>query len=367
MKAKTKKGLKIFFITLGSVLGVILAFLIFMAQASFSFIGTRTLNDSHSNFLRSMVEQNPVIAETPVTKIAILGAHDSLSYDIGYNSIPNSSQDTYSNNKWLYYTCRGFIARQSKTQMENVYKQLKCGVRYIDARITNIGGVFYTSHGLVSGTLEKSLLQILQFLNENPGEYIFFHIVYYYPGQSSWAELDEYMASIKYGGKSLFDYVNYNTEAKENIGQVTYNDMTDGGTKAGVMIFGSHENKGGEYDKYYKLSNFVVSNWLNQTNSKVAIDLIETKYNQMKDHSSDYLYIIQTQLTPSFKGWFDTACGWSVSDMNARHNARVVVDERVQKWLSAFPIYLCDYSTTDFGNFSVKVIAELTEYNLNLA
>lgn len=145
MEAKTKKVLKIFFITLDSVLGVILAFLIFIAQASFSFIGTRTLNDFHSNFLRSMVEQNSVIAETPVTKIAILGAHDSLSYDIGYNFIPNSSQDTYSNNKWLYYTCRGFIARQSKTQMENVYKQLKCGVRYIDTRITNISGLFYRS------------------------------------------------------------------------------------------------------------------------------------------------------------------------------------------------------------------------------
>ena len=367
MKTKTKNGLKVFFITLGSLFGTIFIFLIFMAQASFSFISTRSLNSFSNTFLRDMVEQNPIVAETPITKIAILGAHDSLSYDIGYNSMPNSSQDTYSNNKFLYYTCRGFIARQSKTQMENAYQQLNAGVRYIDARITNIDGVFYTSHGMVSGTLEKSLLQILQFLSENPGEYIFFHIVYFYPGESSWAELDEYISSVKYDNKSLFDYVNYNTETTENIGQVTYNDMTISGTKAGVMIFGSHDDNGGEFVKYYKLTNYVVSNWLNQTNSSVAINLIETKYEQMKDHSFDYLYVIQTQLTPSFKGWLDTACGWSVSDMNARHNAKVVEDERVQKWLSIFPIYLCDYSTSDYCDFNTKVLEQLKEYNLSLS
>lgn len=366
MNKKMRKGLKVFLISFISILGLVLISLIFMAQASFSFISTGQINDTNGDFLRKMVKQNPILADTPITKIAVLGAHDSLSYDIGYNSMPNSSQDTYSNNKFLYYTCRGFIARQSKTQMENVYTQLNCGVRYIDARITNIDGTFYTSHGLVSGTLEKSLLQILQFLDENPGEYIFFHIVYFYPGQSSWSELDEYMTSVKYNDKSLFDYVNYDMNAKENIGQVTYNDMTDGGTKAGVMIFGLHDNNSGDYDKFYRLSKYVVSTWLNQTDSKVAIDLIDSKYNQLKTHSFDYLYIIQTQLTPSFKGWFDTACGWSVSDMNARHNARVISDERVQKWLSAMPIYTCDYSTTDFGNFSKKVILELSKFNLSL-
>lgn len=57
---------------------------------------------------------------------------------------------------------------------------------------------------------------------------------------------------------------------------------------------------------------------------------------------------------------------WSVSDMNARHNVQVVSDARLQKWLSVMPIYLCDYSTTDFGNFSEKIILELSKFNLNL-
>jgi hypothetical protein len=361
---KIKKPLKIFLVTFCSVLVVLFSVLVFLAQASFSFISTNGVDTSRNNLLKSLVEQNSALAEAPITKIALLGAHDSLSYDINYYSQPNSSEDTISNNKFVYNTCRGFIARYSKTQMEDVYTQLCAGVRYIDARITNIGGVFYTSHGVVSGTLEKSLLQILKFLDENPGEYILFHIVHFYPGQSSWAELDEYISSVKYNDKSLFDYVNYDAENTQTIGQVTYNLMTENGTKAGVMMFGSHTNNGGEFDKFYKLTKYVSSPWFNNTNSKVQINAIAEQYEKAKEYSDDYLCIMQTQVSPNFDSPFSTLFGWSVSDMNAKHNSKVVSDERFSKWLSAMPIYLCDYSTASYKDFNKTAIAKIVEYNL---
>lgn len=366
MKKKMKKGLKIFLITFCTIIVVVFAFFVFLAQASFSFIKTKNVNATSSHLLKELVQENPNLANTPITKIAIMGAHDSLSYDINYHSMPNSSQDTYSNNSFLYNTCRGFIARYSKTQLEDVYTQLQCGVRYVDARVTNIDGVFYTSHGLVSGTLEKSLLQILKFLYENPGEYIFFHILYFYPGNSSWSELDEYISTVKYEDKSLFDYVNYDTAEKQTIGQVTYNDMTNSGERAGVMIFGDHGTIGTDYDKYYKLTKYVVTSWLNKASTKLMIPAIDQKIDELAGHSDDYLHIIQTELTPSFKYWFDTACGWSVSDMNARNNAAVASDERFSKWLSVTPVYLCDYSTSDYKDFNKTAIEKIKQYNLGL-
>ena len=366
MKKKMNKGLKIFLISLASVFAAAFVFFVFLAQASFSFIKSKNPNVTNANYFRDIVEKNPNLKDMPITKIAIMGAHDSLSYDINYKSKPNSSQDTYSNNPVLYNTCRGFIARYSKTQMDDVYTQLECGVRYIDARVTYIDGIYYTSHGLVSGTLEKSLLQILKFLDENPGEYIFFHIVYYYPGSSSWSDLDSYISTIKYNEKSLYDYVNYDTENKTTIGQVTYNDMTAGGTKAGVMIFGSHNETSSENYKYFRLTKFVVSCWQNKADSKRMVPAIVDRCKANEGHSDDYLFIIQTQLTPSFKYWFETACGWSVSDMNAKNNAKIIKNENFTEWISVMPVYLCDYSTTNYKNFNKTAMEKLKEYNLSL-
>jgi hypothetical protein len=358
-----KKHTKVVLMVVGSIIMALCAVLVFFAQASFSFIKTK-YTTNNSNFLRSVVEQNSALATAPITKIALLGAHDSLSYDINYYSKPNSSEQTIDNNSFVYNTCRGFISRYSKAQREDVYTQLKSGVRYIDARITNIDGVFYTSHGVVSGTLEKSLKQILQFLDENAGEYILFHIVHFYPGNSSWAELDEYINSVKHNGKSLFDYVNYDIENTETIGQVTYNDMTDSGTKAGVMMFGSHSG-GGEFEGFYKLTKYVSSTWFNNASSKVQLEAIDGQYEKAKNYSADYLCVMQTQVSPNLEGALATLFGWSLTDMNAKHNSKVVSDERFSKWLGAMPIYVCDYSTSSYKDFNKIAISKITAYNLS--
>ena len=155
-------------------------------------------------------------------------------------------------------------------------------------------------------------------------------------------------------------------ENKTTIGQVTYNDMTAGGTKAGAMIFGSHNETGSENYKYFRLTKYVVSCWQNKADSKRMVPAIVDRCKANEGHSDDYLFIIQTQLTPSFKYWFETACGWSVSDMNAKNNAKIIKNENFTEWISVMPVYLCDYSTTNYKNFNKTAMEKLKEYNLSL-
>ncbi len=359
-----KKACKIISIIIGVLFVLLICFIIFLGQATFSFVNLSKPNSNYNSVLKSVYDQNNDFGNVPINKIALLGAHDSLSYDINYYSMPNSSEDTPSNNKFLYDIGKGFIARMSKAQADDVYAQLNAGVRYIDARITNIDGNFYTSHGLVSGLLEKSLVQILKFLDENPGEYIIFHIVHFYKGNSDWEELNNYIAGIRYQNKNLFDYVNYNIEQVNDFSSLTYNGMTNNGTKSGVLFLG--EDRKSSYANYYKLSN-INSVWHNTIDSDDAIEKISLNYEKLKTSNTTALCINQTQTTPNYSNTLKTVFSWSLIDKAAKHNEIIVNNPNFQLWLSKMPVYLCDYTTSNVGDFNNKANAQILQFNLSLA
>lgn len=359
-----KKACKITLIVISIVIVLLISVIVFLGQATFNFVHLSEPNANYNNVLKYVYNQNNGFGNVPVNKIALLGAHDSLSYDINYHSMPNSSEDTPSNNNFLYNIGRGFIVRMSKAQADDVYAQLNAGVRYVDARITNIDGNFYTSHGLVSGLLEKSLLQILKFLDENPGEYIIFHIVHFYKGNSDWEELNNYIAGVRYQDKNLFDYVNYDTEQVKSFSSLTYNDMTDGGTKSGALFLG--EDRESSYSNYYKLSN-INSVWHNTIDSGYILEKISENYEKLKASETDALCINQTQTTPNYSNVFKTVFSWSLIDKAAKHNEIIVNNQNFKLWLSKMPIYLCDYATSNIGDFNNKANAQIMQFNLSLA
>lgn len=359
-----KKACKITLIVISIVIALLISIIVFLGQATFTFVKLTEPNANYNSVLKSVYNQNNDFGNVPINKIALLGAHDSLSYDINYHSMPNSSEDTASNNKFLYNVGRGFIVRLSRAQAHDVYAQLNAGVRYVDARITNIDGTFYTSHGLVSGLLEKSLLQILKFLDENPGEYIIFHIVHFYKGNSGWEELNNYISGVRYQNKNLFDYVNYDLERVKSFSSLTYNDMTDGGTKSGVLFLGEDRESG--YGNYYKLSN-INSVWHNTIDSGEIVEKISENYEKLKAYETDALCINQTQTTPNYGNIFKTVFSWSLIDKAAKHNEIIINNQSFKLWLSKMPIYLCDYSTSNVGDFNNKANTAIMQFNLSLA
>lgn len=361
---KMKKSLKIFLCAVGSFFAAVILFALIVGHCVLGIIPVGEPEAKYNSVLKTAYDNNPSFGELPVTKIALLGSHDALSYAINYNSPPNSSEDVISNNAALRFVGQGAIVRYSKAQKHDIYTQMNCGVRYIDARITNIDGEYYTSHGLVSHRLEESLTQILRFLSENPGEYAIFHIVHYYRGQSDWASLCAYIAEIRYNGKNLYDFVNYDIEKVKSHSALTYNMMTSGGTSAGALLIMSESMTESPYNGYFKLSN-IDSKWHNKAGSDNLKRAVEEHYGNLPEDNS-VLRVNQAQTTPTGSEIWATFSGWSLLDMAATHNLNMLNSKNFDNWLDKMPVYMCDFSTSAYGDFNNRINAKILAHNLNL-
>lgn len=347
-----KKAKKVILSVTLSLLAAILIFIVVVGHFPFAFNGG-TAEQKYSSVLQTAFADN---GDVPITKIALLGSHDALSYNINYGSKPNVSEDVITNNGFVRFIGKGALVRYSKAQKDDIYTQLNCGVRYIDVRITNIDGVYYTSHGLVSHKLKDSLLQILKFLSENAGEYIIFHIVHYYAGNSNRTELCKYISKIKLEDKCLYDYV-YDTPSTP-----TYNDMTDGGKKAGVLLL-SDSMEENEYSTLFNRIG-INSKWHNITNSAALKNAVNDYAQTLSAPSC--LVVNQAQTTPNGNDVWGIFTGWSLIDMAARHNERMINSEEFDFWLSKMPIYMCDYTTCTRSDFNKRINEKILQFNKSL-
>lgn len=139
--------------------------------------------------------------DAPLNQICIPGTHDSGSYDI----TPFSDEDPYMweslkqlfdyySGSYLLTPFKELVRWWAVTQGLNTYQQLAAGVRYLDIRPRKINGQLVTVHGLAGASIDNIILDIKQFLNENPGEIIIFHI--HEPFGMMQADIDELFQAL---------------------------------------------------------------------------------------------------------------------------------------------------------------------------
>lgn len=320
--------------------------------------------EDHSHYLREIVNEKPSFANTPLTEISLLGSHDALSDEIDMWSKPNSSEDNLVNNPWLRIFGKGAIVRYSRAQNDSIYHQLQAGVRYMDIRVTNIDGVFYNSHGLVSSTFRDNLSKILRFLDENPGEFVLMQICKYYKGNATDQELYQMMESVYYKEKNIFDYIHYENNVHE-FKDLTYNILTNNGNDAGVVLFASSSQVNMAPFNQFNMSH-CDSHWHNTIDEKeMTREMVE--YSVIgKTLGTDYLRINQAQQTPNTNEIWETFLGWSLLSMAEYHNHNVVNREDIMDILDGLPIYMCDFSTCNTRGFNTKIISLMRQRNLSL-
>lgn len=84
----------------------------------------------------------------------------------------------------VYKVAPCIVRRWAITQHLNAAQQLEAGVRYFDLRFSlkrSAGQTqFYFVHGLFAEVVQKPFLEILDFLNHNPREFIIFDCQHFY-------------------------------------------------------------------------------------------------------------------------------------------------------------------------------------------
>ena len=125
------------------------------------------------------------LSKLPINKIILPGTHDSGAYDVIFDKGLKGGQKLWEILRiasrfapWVYFIVRSWTLCQNK----NFYQQLNAGIRSFDIRLTyrEADDKWYISHTLLTCTVEDMIKQTVQFLNENPYEFIIFQIKFDY-------------------------------------------------------------------------------------------------------------------------------------------------------------------------------------------
>lgn len=358
--------MKIFKRTLKYTLLVLLIAIIAICAIPYSFVTDKQGEDFSSIMYENIYLQNN---NPKVTEVAMLGAHDAFSSSINYSSEVDPAESGIVANKVVSAFLKGFIIRSSVAQKSDATKLLNSGVRYLDVRISYFNDSWYTKHALISGELKYYLLDVLDFLNNNKGEFIVFDIQHAYLEEKSYEELFSYIDSVKLDGYSLFDYVNY--QSNMHLEDIHYNDVTSNATKSGVVILAKNSNPSDYEGKFFIYEDSIRSVWHDKIKDEDMLNGINQEYLTLKNDSNldrNKFRVNQAQKTSQINkdGIIQTIFSWSLLRMAQRFNIVLVENADFEEWLEVMPIFMVDYSDSNNQEFNEKVIDKINKYNREL-
>ncbi|MDR3293838.1 MAG: InlB B-repeat-containing protein [Clostridiales bacterium] len=337
-------------------------------------ISDSELSTNRTSYYSSVMKNSIFNADLKVTDIAMLGAHDAFTHNITSTSAWNTLDDNYS--KWSSYfalvgesTIKGVSSKFSKAQSSGAYDLAAYGVRFYDGRITYQNSTWYTAHGLISDTLESYIVDMIKFLSENPREFLVFDAQAIFVGTSNHAALLQHIANIAYNGKTLFDFVYYDTTAK-SLSELTYGDVTKNGGGV-IMTFNSLPSGITYGNKAYSRSAVYSDTWANTDNTAILINTININYagfvNGTRSAIGQFI-VNQAQLTPQMENISQVLAlvsgGKTLISMANDSNAAVIADANFTNWLSYMPIIWVD--NADEETFNKQVIPIIHTVNLAL-
>ncbi|MDR1738821.1 MAG: hypothetical protein LBR66_08420, partial [Candidatus Symbiothrix sp.] len=302
--------------------------------------------NTSSNFTtyQSRVMRNSVFDKnTKIKDIAMLGAHDAFTALTSGSAV--------------------------KAQELSGYQLAQRGVRIFDTRVMLDGSTWKTHHGTKTvgiyvgeknQAMANDIADIIKFADENPGEVL---ILYLWPKESldlgetsNLASFWSTLEAVTYNGKTLSDFMNYsNATAFKDL---TYGDVTDDGSKAGIIIFaldgydGTATAQTGIAHNAYSVSSSVVAN-----DYSVNISVDDTKTNiGNKTNFSDTNRLRVSWCQKYNNGTLNIA-GY-VDDWNVQF----ATDANLQTWLAKSPVLMFDFiNHTDA--FSSAFNAATQKYN----
>lgn len=262
-----------------------------------TFVNKKAINDTYSNVLKDSVTNMDAL----ITDIALLGAHDAFSSKINMKSKPNVVENSLFGNKLVNTLGKGLVVRLSKSQTVGASSLFNAGVRYFDIRITKYEDEYYTTHGYLSDKLENYLQDLVECFAGVTGEYVVLDFQHYYLDDKSNYSIDileynkllDFIGTIKNSvGKSLIDYINYDT-LTDSIGSLTYGKVTNNGSDNGVIII----SKVKDNNLIYSSNDNIRSNWHETNSVNELLEGITEEYNSLKENPSEKLVVNQAQLT----------------------------------------------------------------------
>ena len=367
---------------------IFLAFAIFFIfELNLSNLSIKDNGNLDHNYGKVLSNIDNITVANPYLKdIYMLGSHDSCTCDINSNS--KADENAGFGMKMMEVLGKGYFIRYAKTQTVGAYDQLMQGSRYLHIKYSFTDGDWYSTHSITSGKMAGYIVDILKYLSEQTGEIV---ILNFHPcGFNGYdmAQFHEWLGTITYNEKNIYDYVYYSDtdvfnegNGKTKISDLRYNDITQTGTKSGLVLIDTRDYKHmtdkeeGSVNaytyKFFDLDTNARNDWHNRNSNKALIKGIQETAESIKAdaNAKNMLRINQTQHALGAKGFDDfisSLFGCSLLHLAEKYNVSLIENENLDFWLDTMPIFSVDFVNSNTGSFNERINKIIIDKNKGL-
>jgi len=353
---------------------LIVVLLLVAINIPFNFYAKKVTTEDYSNWMVETLFDDQLVID-----IAMLGAHDAFTNKINYGSNIDFASASGIQTGIPGALIKGFSVKQSKTQVSDVAALLKHGIRYFDIRLTynDREAEWYTSHTYFSEPFANILDSIVEFLAENPGEFLILDIQHVngieYDDQVQFDSLSQMMTD-----SGIFDFAY--EEGSIPLNEVTYGDVTENKSKSGVILLSKFVL---ETNLFWNYGDSVQSSWANtdtvsslfehlNNETQLILDGDALTGNQIPDYvgtdSRDAFRVMQAVLTMQMtgEGILEGMTSWSLLTKARNLNPELISQPEFLEWLSAMPIVMVDYADSNYRSFNDDLMVLLIDFNENV-
>lgn len=316
-------------------------------------LSNKVSNTEYNNWMSESLSSDSLVKD-----IAMLGAHDAFSSEINIFS----DLDPYETNSILQgatgVLVKGFMVKQSVTQICNATTLLNQGVRYLDIRLSYYDDTWFTKHNYISEDFESIADNITDFLEENPGEFLildFQHV----DGVDYESLLDYSLFTEMLDEYGLIDYA----YTVNDLSALTYGELTNNGTEAKVIIiskFIDSNTKVLEYDSSIR------SNWADSDDFDYVYDfLVEDAESSTEDIDKFRVMQAVTTMELSGSGIVNALSSWSLINRAKQFNNYLINKEGFDDLIDKLPIIMVDYANCNSENFNDNIMEIIIDFNEN--
>lgn len=307
----------------------------------------------YSNWMSETLEDNQLVVD-----VAMLGAHDAFSNEINIFS----KLDPYNTEGIMQgitgLLVKGFITRQSVTQISNAETLLKSGVRYLDVRLSYYEESWYTKHNYISGDFEPIVEQIKNFLDVNSGEFLILDFQHIHGVDYSKTEDYElFLEMIDNYGLTEYAY------EVDDLSTLSYGEITNNGVESKVIIITKFIDSS---QKIMNYENSIRSNWANSDDFNYVMEFLMEESNEIAASDTyDKLRVMQavTTMKMSGAGIINAITSWSLINRAKDFNVFLIENDQFVSMLNELPIIMVDYADTNSKSFNDDIMKIIVDFN----
>jgi len=234
-----------------------------------------------------MQEFRSKIGHLPIKNIPIPGSHDSFTSCLCSHSSVAPGED-----RWIDMPIIKSVGiRLAKTHYISMREQLDIGIRYLDLRVAQVRGIFYTHHAYIATNLLNDLALIKDFIDTNLCEVVLLHFSHF-KAMDNPKYHNELITTIQQLFDKLIAPDHYTPEH-------TLEQFITENKRVIVLYEWYNPNKDDQRLWFQdKMRLHFETMWFNKDNTK---DLLEKMTAYLNNPPTDKIYITQAIITPPEK------------------------------------------------------------------